>query len=275
VNKTITFVNLNFKTMRQTLKSRIEKGAEEVSEALLKFNLKGAYKKVVLIIFLFLFNVSVSTPGAMGEGQETMTHPKETKEAMYIRTVKDKIETDLYNEVEKYILSMAPDSKLSSELLVDKCLEYKTDIIFVLAQALLESHFGTKGKAAATNSVWNVGTYDNGKILYTYDDPNQSLEPYLKLINEKYLINVTEKGDTIYRDIYHLTQDRGYINYDGKRFASARGYENALRKLMIRIDMETSINFYQGVLILPDDKLLAYFSPLTDELNSDQYVALR
>lgn len=144
-----------------------------------------------------------------------------------------------------------------------------------MAQGLLESHFGTKGKAAKTNSVWNVGTYDDGQILYTYGTPDESLEPYLKLINENYLINVTAEGDTVYKDISHLTSDRGYINYDGKRFASARGYENAMRKLMITIDAKTSIKFYQEVLTLPDTKLLAYFNPNPETLDPEKFMALR
>jgi hypothetical protein len=169
---------------------------------------------------------------------------------------------------------MAPENKLSSQLLVEKCLEYDTDIIFVLSQALLESHFGTKGKAAETNSVWNVGTFDNGQILYTYSHPDKSLEPYLKLVNDKYLIEVTTKGDTIYKDLHHLVQDRGYTNYRGARFATARGYENGMRKLMVRIDMETSIAFYQSILKLEPHELLDLFGPARqDELDPTNFYA--
>ena len=262
--------------MKQSTKDQIKKGAEEVSEALIIFGnkLTGEFKKFLLILFLLLFSVNISTPGIMGDLKTTMT-PMFSKEEVYVNSVKEKMEVSLISEVGNYIQKMAPDAELSPEFIVKKCVEYDTDIIFVLAQALLESHFGTKGKAAVTNSVWNVGTYDNGMILYTYNDPNESLEPYLKLVNEKYLITVSPKGDTIYKDLIHLVLDRGYVNYAGKRFASARGYENALRKLIITIDMETSIKFYQELYILPREKMLAYFAPVNNELNSDEFVALR
>jgi len=265
--------------MKQLTKNSIKKGAEEVSEVLTKlFKVcpPSHLRKVILITFLVLFNVNVTTPGAMGEGQASMASvPVISKEQIYIRSVKSKMEDGLILEVEKYLNEIAPETKLSPELIVKECVKYNTDIIFVLAQGLLESHFGTKGKAATTNSVWNVGTYDDGQILYTYETPDESLEPYLKLINERYLINITSKGDTIYKDVAHLTSDRGYVNDDGKRFASARGYENAMRKLMISIDTKTSIKFYQEVLLLPDDRLLAYFNPEPEIMDPENYLALR
>jgi hypothetical protein len=192
----------------------------------------------------------------------------------YVKSIKDSFKLNLVSEVENYINKIAPTSKLNPELLVEKCLEYNTDLVFVLSQALLESHFGTKGKATQTNSVWNVGTYDNGKVLYTYKDPNNSLVPYLKLINEKYLINVSENGDTTYKDLSHLLEDKGYINYNGDRFASARGYENGLRKIMIKIDLETKISFYQQLISLSSDDLVAYFVPITKNPNKKKYVML-
>jgi len=270
---------LKFKTMRQSTKNQIKKGAEEVSEALSRFfssNVNNLTKRIVAFSFLLLFNVTVTTPGAMNGSLTSVAGiPQMSEEQIYVRSVKNKMKENLVSEVDRYITSMAPNSGLSPELIVEKCVEYETDIIFVLAQGLLESHFGTKGKAAETNSVWNVGTYDNGKILYRYDDPNESLEPYLKLITENYFVNVTEEGDTIYKDISHLTSDRGYINHDGKRFASARGYENAMRKLMITIDTKTSIKFYQGILTLPEAKLLAYFNPNPEILEPENFMALR
>ncbi len=263
--------------MKQLSKNQIKKGAEEVSEALRNFFGSGNRygKKLSLIIFLFLFNINISTPGAQGEAGTSMAVTSQpTKEELYTRSVKDKIKTSLIVEVDRYIQREAPGSKLDSELLIDKCVEYDTDIIFVLAQGLLESHFGTKGIATKTNSVWNVGAYDNQTPRNWYNHPDESLEPYLKLVNEKYFINVTTEGDTIYKNIYQMTKDRGYINYKGKRFASAKGYENGMRKLMIKINAETSINFYQEILILPNEKLLAYFGPPDIGLTPEAFMAL-
>jgi hypothetical protein len=233
--------------------------------------------QLLLVLILMFVNVSgtISVSDVSQMGANPMIVNRISPEAQYVYSVKEKFRLKLVTEVENYITKMAPTAKLSSDFLVSKCLEYDTDIIFVLSQALLESHFGTKGVAAKTNSVWNVGTYDNGKVLYKYDHPDQSVEPYLKLLNEKYLINVTSSGDTIYKDLGHLVQDRGYINYAGNRFASARGYENGMRKLMVRIDMETSISFYQDIISLTSDEVLAYFAlPADMELDYSQLQAM-
>ena len=242
-------------------KNQIKEGAEQVSEALIKFGLdlkRLISKSLFLAIILLFTNVANTSPGLITLASTII---QKTPEQIYVDNLKLKMKEKLVAEVDSYIEKMASNSRLNSEHLVTKCIEYDTDIIFVLSQAFLESHFGTKGKAAETNSVWNVGTYDNGQILYRYNHPDESLEPYLKLINEKYLIEVTSQGDTIFKDLYHLVQDKGYTNYDGRRFASARGYENGMRKLMVQIDMQTSIGFYQDILTLEPQEMLSFFSP--------------
>lgn len=249
---------------------------EKIYNAFLKFaNPKGFFKKVVFISsFLIFFNMSSTMPGGSTSSSAQMVQVKSPEE-IYVESVKAKMKSQLVKQVDTYIKRYAPTSTLTPEYLVDKCLEYDVDVIFVLSQALLESHFGTRGKAATTNSVWNVGTYDNGKILYTYKTADESVEPYLKLVTEKYLIHVTAQGDTIYKDLHHLVEDRGYTNYAGKRFASARGYEDGMRKLMVKIDMETSISFYQDILKLSESQMLTYFRPeLQPEINSKDFYAL-
>lgn len=218
--------------------------------------------KIFLVFVLFLFSISSSNSDLESVVQnnaveEEIINPKE----LYVKQVKDKVYDKLYWEVRTYMDKTAPDSELDPAYLTQKCLEYNMDIVFVLAQGVLESHLGTKGKAKETNSVWNVGTYDNGQILYQYSSPNESVEPYMQLLKKKYLINVTSKGDTIYKDLHHLVEDRGYINYKGDRFASAWGYENSMRKLIIKIDMETSIRFYQSIMEMNPNEMIAYFVP--------------
>jgi len=247
--------------------------AEEVSEAPIRFgNFKKFFRKIVVIFAIasFFGLTSIVPEYSM---YNYLSDEKEQlfvyEESLHVESVKTEINLQLIKEVTDYINEKAPNSDLNGEFIVLKCLEYDIDITFVLAQALLESHFGTRGKAAETNSVWNVGTYDDGQILYRYDNPDESLEPYLKLITEKYLINVNSKGDTIYKDLHQLVKDRGYINYRGHRFASARGYENGMRKLLNEIRSETSIDFYQDVIRLPEKEFIAFFAPKNniDHLN--------
>lgn len=259
-------------------KNQIKEGAEQVSEALIKFglDLKGLISKSLFLVIILLFtNTANTTPGLnTGDITASAISIQRTPEQLYVDNLKSEMKGRLVKEVDTYIERMAPNSRLNSEHLVTKCLEYDTDIIFVLSQALLESHFGTKGKAAETNSVWNVGAYDNQVPRNWYNHPDESLEPYLKLVNEKYLIEVTSQGDTIFKDLHHLVQDRGYTNYRGARFASARGYENGMRKLMVRIDMETSINFYQDILTLNEIKVLAFFRPEAEVIDTESLYAL-
>jgi len=262
--------------MKKLTKNQIKQGAEQVSETLIRLtNPKGFFKVLILVIVLLFTNVTKTTPGLSSERNSASAMTiQPTEEQLYVDELKTKMKTELIKEVQTYITNLAPNSRLTPENIVNKCLEYDTDIIFVLSQALLESHFGTKGKAAQTNSVWNVGTYDDGQILYRYEHPDQSLEPYLKLINDKYLITVTTKGDTIYKDLGHLVEDRGYTNYDGRRFASARGYENGMRKLMVKIDMETSISFYQDILKLSEGQILTFFRPELSKFDDNFFYAL-
>ena len=224
-----------------------------------------AISRIILVLFFIMINLSGTNSYLEADGANSTPETPKDPKTVYVETVNEKFYEKLIREVGNYITRMAPTSDLTPKYLVDKCLEYDIDINFVLAQALLESHFGTRGKAAETNSVWNVGTYDDGQILYTYSTADESIEPYLKLINERYLLRITSTGDTIHLDEAKLVEDGAYKNINGLRFASARGYENAMRKLMLRIDSETSIAFYQEILRLPSDELIAYFIPSESE----------
>ena len=213
------------------------------------------FKSFLIIAMLLLFTLAGTSPSA-----DTVTNQITSEELtlnlsdslQYVHDVRKKAHDALIKEVENYISKITPDTKIKPEYLVSKCLEYDIDVVFVLAQGILESHLGTKGKAYETNSVWNVGTYDNGRILYRYADPNESIEPYLSLLKERYLVD---------KDLHSLVEDRGYINDEGKRFATARGYEDAMRKLMVIINAETSITFYQSLLNMDNDILISFFMP--------------
>jgi len=254
---------------------------EKIYNAFVKFaNPKGFFRKVAIIsTFLLFLNMSSTMPGGSTDSSAQI-HTKSTEE-VYVESVKEKMRSRLIQEVGRYIEEQAPASQLSAELLVDKCLQYDVDIIFVLSQGLLESHFGTKGLAAKTNSVWNVGAFDNQipRDKYWYKTQDESLEPYLQLLTEDYLTHIIQRGevtDTVYRELQDLVEDRSYVNYAGKRFASARGYENAMRKLMVKIDMGTSISFYQDVMKMPKMQLLVYFKPdYEPALNADNFYALK
>ena len=150
----------------------------------------------------------------------------------------ERAKCNLVESVQAYIDSIAPMSGLEGIVLVDKCIEYNIDICFVLAQGQKESHFGTHGLARKTNSVWNVFAYDGlshedivskGK----YRSANASIEPYLELLQRRYLKNKSE---------YDLLNK--FVDTDGKRYASASNYESDLRSIYERIKNSTPIDRY-------------------------------
>ena len=160
-------------------------------------------------------------------------------ESNYIRECKLKYwETkfQLVDEVQNYINTVAPTSDLRACALVDACEKYNIEVKFALAQGELESHFGTKGLASKTNSVWNVGAYDGhsySKIMsaYKYSHPNESIEPYLKLLYERYLTYEAEEGLL-----------KNFVDHNGNRFASDKNYEERLRYKYKYISNNTQID---------------------------------
>ena len=110
----------------------------------------------------------------------------------------DSIKSVLVEQVNSYIQQSAPTSALDGLVVVNNCIDYDIDICFVLAQGEIESHFGTKGLARKTNSVFNVYAFD-GKELHEinkngkYKHPDDSVEPYIELLKREYLVeNKTE-----------------------------------------------------------------------------------
>lgn len=141
-------------------------------------------------------------------------------------------------EVDNYILSVAPKANIDPYLMIDLCSEYGVDIRFVLAQGQIESHFATKGTAARTLSVFNVGAYDGHSASrqrrngFGYSDPNESIEPYLKLITTEYMINGKTESDLM----------KNYVNGLGMRYASNPKYESMLRSVYKRISNRPAFN---------------------------------
>lgn len=128
-------------------------------------------------------------------------------------------------EVENYIKEYAPSSALSALTLVNLCSEYRVDVRLPLAQGHIESHFGTKGTATKTNSVWNVGAFDGysaDKQIrkgYGFKHPDYSIEPYLKLLTTRYLIEGKTEEELL----------DNFVDINGNRYASCEEYESKLR----------------------------------------------
>lgn len=146
----------------------------------------------------------------------------------------------LVEATDKYIQTVGPGSCLNGITLVEACEKYNVDLKFALAQGHIESHFGTKGVAAKTNSVFNVMSFDGlsaEQIIRSgkgYSHPDHSVEPYLKLLTTKYLVNKTEEDMFV-----------KFENVSGQRYASDKNYERKLLEKYENIDSISNItNIY-------------------------------
>lgn len=141
-------------------------------------------------------------------------------------------------EVDNYISSVAPKANIDAFLMIDLCSEYGVDIRFVLAQGHIESHFATKGTAARTLSIFNVGAYDGHSASrqrrngFGFSDPNESIEPYLQLITTEYMVDGKTESDLM----------KNYVNNLGMRYASNPRYESMLRSVYKRISNQPAFN---------------------------------
>lgn len=116
---------------------------------------------------------------------------------------------------------------LKPETLVKASIETGFDLAFLMAVAHQESCFGATNRARRTNSVFSVGSYDNGKNAVTYSDPNQSVYGYIKLIENDYLVD----GKTL----MDLLIPGNFVNYDNNRYASDKDYEKKIKSLRNKI----------------------------------------
>ena len=118
-------------------------------------------------------------------------------------------------------------TKLNPESLVKKAEKYNFDLPLLIAAAHYESCFGATPRARKTNSTFSVGAYDSGKNMVTYKHPDDSIDGYIRLINNDYLIN----GKTI-KD---LLKPGGFVNKNGDRYASRKNYEKTLNSIRNKI----------------------------------------
>lgn len=147
------------------------------------------------------------------------------------------VRDDIVSEIDNYIDSIAPDSGLNGIKIFELCNKYDVDVRFVLAQGQAESHFGTTGIAAKTNSVWNVNAWDGRSaddMIRKGDGkkhPDASIEPYLILLTTKYLVN----------DKCELDMFDDFVDVNGNRYASNPNYEKLVEGIYNRINKETNL----------------------------------
>ena len=110
--------------------------------------------------------------------------------------------------------------RMSPELMVRISDEYGFDLPLMLAQAKVESQFGTTPRALKTNSAFSIGLYDNGTNRVSYSNVNDSIEPYVKIMLKNYLSG---------KSIDEMLQPGNMVNQRGERYASNPNYEKDIR----------------------------------------------
>lgn len=116
---------------------------------------------------------------------------------------------------------------LKPETLVREAEKYNFDLPFLMAVVHQESCFGATPRAKRTNSPFSVGSYDDGRNIVTYSDPNESVGDYIKLINRDYLFDG--------KSLLDLLKPNNFINKNGHRYAQDKGYEGKIKYLRDRI----------------------------------------
>lgn len=136
----------------------------------------------------------------------------------------------IIDDITKF-MDQVPYHNIAPILVLKYADKYDVDPRLFLAQSFIESHYGTKGLARRTNSVCNVGAWDDGTITHKYSHPNESLEPYFKLISNHYLIDKTLE------DLL-----KNFIDKNGNRYASYLYYEKELAIIWDKINTQTKLD---------------------------------
>lgn len=196
--------------------------------------IKNGILAVVFLIVCVAASVMVSNYFNRYEGNDKYNyHIYRSRIELAMEGTKDRI----VSEIDSYIDSIAPDSGLNGIRLFDLCDRYCIDVRFAMAQAEVESHFGTKGIASKTNSVWNVKAYDGRSANDMrqkgdhFSHPDHSIEPYLILLTTSYIIEDKTEEDMFIK----------FVNTNGKRYASNTNYETMMLTVYNRINEGTNL----------------------------------
>lgn len=193
------------------------------------FFMKKHLNSVVMVLMAvgIIFSIIMTSVAMTKVNDLEKHHVEDGKEYSYVIDCMRNAEINYHgyemtyrDAVQNYIDSVAPSSNLQAYAVIEQCRKYNVDVVFVLVQAEIESHFGTKGIGAKLNNVFNVGVFDglsssevNEKYKYEY--PNNSIEPYLQLLTKRYLVEGRIEADLM----------DNYVDVNGNRYASNPNYE--------------------------------------------------
>ena len=175
---------MNIKQFFTTISNYLYKGSKGIAKSLFVF-----------VIGMLTFLAIVEAIGNWSISSDYNGEVMRSRNELHYYGLKDQ----LVDAADTYIQKVGKGSCLNAITLIEACEEYNVDLKFALAQGHIESHFGTKGIAAKTNSIFNVMSFDGlsaEQIIRSgkgYSHPDHSVVPYMKLLNEKYLVDKTEE----------------------------------------------------------------------------------
>lgn len=189
---------------------------------------------IVSILFINKYTQETSQDNEMSNYSVQIYH--DNMDLMY-----EGARAELVRNIDLIIRENAPTTCVNGLAILKGCEKYDVDLFFVLAQGQLESHFGTKGMASKTNSVFNVFAYDghdynkiNKKGKYSH--PDQSIDPYLYLLVSRYMCDGKTEQDLMV----------SFVDGNGSRYASSESYESSLVNIYnTYINNETLMRSYQ------------------------------
>ena len=188
---------------------------------------------LIIVSILTVYVVTWIKP----DKEESIGYDTATEYIRELQIAYQGVKSDLVDLTQHYIDSVAPNSGLRALVLVENCEKYGIPITFTLAQGEIESHFGTTGLAYRTNSVWNVGAFDDytlNDIQHKFNNPNDSVNPYLDLLVKNYLPS---------KSIEDLLEN--FVDINGNRYATDPHYEAKLKSKVGYIKEHYSIDELQ------------------------------
>ena len=191
----------------------------------MKENIKKALKYGILGLFFGIISLGVHLYSSIKEDEHY-------EENYVFKIFRDNLELDYYgakdtlvDAIDAYIKEIAPASVMNGLAFINNCDEYNMDLFFVIAQAQVESSFATTGLGHKMNSAFNVKAYDGkgSKHMDKHSHPDESIEPYIKLLKNDYLYDVSTGETKTEMDLMN-----NYVNFEGKRYATNPDYERMM-----------------------------------------------
>jgi flagellum-specific peptidoglycan hydrolase FlgJ len=151
---------------------------------------------------------------------------------------------EIQSYIEKYSDGKSP---ITAQDVIDVSAKYGIPVEFILAQGRLESNFGTKGRAARTNNIYNIANYTSGDTMLK-DSAEQKavsremsgwvegLEVYARELQKNYM---PKDGN------WNKLLDDEFVNKDGNRYAEDSNYEKTLKSLIsgiYKLNTEKSVS---------------------------------